>query len=232
MGPLPLSGSAVPTSEALIPAGVRPGCSWRSRAAAPATCGAAIDVPDMRYSPGPYSALDIVERISTPGATRSGFRPNDWEGPREENEAIRSVVSVPRRVTETFPAASLELNSVYWVESMPMTTRWSIRSESPEASIRAGEDGTCATPGSGCTSGGRASPAAPAANTGPSLPGSPASTPIAPRRSASCAHSNALAVRYWASAATSIRARTTFPRTSPTRSQSSGCPRRHRRAAP
>jgi hypothetical protein len=88
VGSVPLSGFAVPTSVDFTAPGDCPGCSWRSRAAAPATCGAAIEVPDIRYSPGAYRPFGTVERISTPGATRSGFSSNRCEGPREENDAI------------------------------------------------------------------------------------------------------------------------------------------------
>ncbi|MGI3228217.1 hypothetical protein ACRJ4B_34860 [Streptomyces sp. GTA36] len=40
-------GSAEPVSSALSRAPLQSGCCWSTRAAAPATCGAAIDVPEF-----------------------------------------------------------------------------------------------------------------------------------------------------------------------------------------
>ena len=45
---LPVTGRAVETSSHLTWSGVSDGFSWSRIAAAPATCGAATDVPFMR----------------------------------------------------------------------------------------------------------------------------------------------------------------------------------------
>src|SRR5215831_2186462 len=62
------------------------GCAWRVSAATPATCGEAIDVPEMTaaWLPVPLP----VEMMLTPGAVMSGFRKLSSErGPPELNEA-------------------------------------------------------------------------------------------------------------------------------------------------
>ena len=65
----PATASAVVTRIDLTAAGARPGCLSSSRAAAPATCGAAKLVPLDTLYPPPLS----VVLTNTPGATRSGF---------------------------------------------------------------------------------------------------------------------------------------------------------------
>jgi hypothetical protein len=50
------------------------GCCCRSRAAAPATCGVAIDVPAKTENVDPVVAGGVDESTSRPGADRSGFR--------------------------------------------------------------------------------------------------------------------------------------------------------------
>ncbi|CAM5357869.1 hypothetical protein STANM309S_00821 [Streptomyces tanashiensis] len=124
--------------------------------------------------------------------------------------------SVPRKVTDTFPAASSRLSWAYWVVSMPMTTRRSMRNESPEAAVRArsgraGVSRASTVPGV-------------AASTGPSWVGRPPSTASAPRFSASRAQSMSLWLRTSVLGATSMSARRILPRTSPTRFQSSAVP--------
>ena len=53
-------------------AGARSGFASSSSAAAPATCGAAIDVPDME--PWPPLSSGSVDQIEPPGAATSGLR--------------------------------------------------------------------------------------------------------------------------------------------------------------
>ena len=47
------------------------GCACRTRAATPAVCGDAIDVPDMRIEPVPVPTS--TDGMDTPGAATSGF---------------------------------------------------------------------------------------------------------------------------------------------------------------
>src|SRR6478735_7659580 len=91
------SGLAVVVSADLICAGVHERFSARSSAAAPATCGAAIEVPlttaamllfaGFTAPPKGAGAADAqrvyAARISTPGAARSGFSRLIGLGPRE-----------------------------------------------------------------------------------------------------------------------------------------------------
>src|SRR5579859_691449 len=66
------------------------GLADQSRATTPARCGAAMEVP--------LSSLTLpsgqVEGIFTPGALRSGLMRPSSVGPREENEAMLSWLSV------------------------------------------------------------------------------------------------------------------------------------------
>jgi hypothetical protein len=71
-------GLAVPISTALIRAGVQLGQRWAMIAAAPATCGVAIDVPVARACHWPTGSPRAVPAaraatMSTPGAVMSGF---------------------------------------------------------------------------------------------------------------------------------------------------------------
>src|SRR3954467_4305726 len=63
---------AVPTIAPLTCCGDHDGFAWRISAAAPATCGEAIDVP--LSSLAPETLLPSVELTSMPGAETSGFR--------------------------------------------------------------------------------------------------------------------------------------------------------------
>ncbi|MDN3263081.1 hypothetical protein QWJ26_25370 [Streptomyces sp. CSDS2] len=69
--------------------GVARGSAWARIAAAPATCGVAIDVPDMVVyvrTPRPPARAATT---STPGAERSGFAScPPTAGPRLENDAV------------------------------------------------------------------------------------------------------------------------------------------------
>ena len=47
------------------------GCACRTRAATPAVCGEAIDVPEMRVEPVPVPTA--TDGMDTPGAATSGF---------------------------------------------------------------------------------------------------------------------------------------------------------------
>src|SRR5206468_11508299 len=73
------SGLAVVINEDLIAAGLHVGCSWVSSAAAPVTCGAAIDVPliDWNSWPGRRTVLavghgGVVLRMLATRAVQSG----------------------------------------------------------------------------------------------------------------------------------------------------------------
>ena len=77
-----LLSSGVATSRARVA-----GCACRYRAAAPATCGEAIEVPLSTAAP-PFST-GHVERIRPPGAATSGFSDRSAASPSEENDDIR-----------------------------------------------------------------------------------------------------------------------------------------------
>ena len=71
-------GLAVPISTALIRPGVQLGQRWARMAAAPATCGVAIEVPVARVYHWPTGSSRAVPAaraatMSTPGAVMSGF---------------------------------------------------------------------------------------------------------------------------------------------------------------
>src|SRR5262245_27907198 len=83
-------------SADLIIIGDQVGCSCFSKAATPATCGVAIDVPLKRLkSRFPCAGVcATAARTSWPGAITSGFkrspRPANC-GPREENVAVNGA---------------------------------------------------------------------------------------------------------------------------------------------
>ncbi len=71
---LPFSFTSAPAVfmiEALTSSSDHSGCAWRTRAAMPATCGDAIEVPliTSRSLPEPTA----VEEIVSPGAATSGL---------------------------------------------------------------------------------------------------------------------------------------------------------------
>src|SRR4051794_16437050 len=71
---------------ALISSALHVGCAWRIIAAAPATCGDAIDVPERTIPMLPVP--DAVETMLTPGAVMSGFRKlSPLRGPPDEKLA-------------------------------------------------------------------------------------------------------------------------------------------------
>ena len=96
-------GADEPISAAFTCAGDQSGCCCRRIAAAPATCGAAIDVPDkVRYgSPGcPSDPVELLAAtICHPGAVRSGLSAPSIRGPRLEKDANRSVRSTAPTVS-------------------------------------------------------------------------------------------------------------------------------------
>ena len=101
----PAFGLAEPISAALSSAGVQVGCCWARIAAAPATCGAAIDVPDERQvrlaraSPRKPSLL-LAATMSTPGAVMSGLSAaSPTRGPRLEKSARLSDLSTAPTVS-------------------------------------------------------------------------------------------------------------------------------------
>ncbi len=65
---------------------VQPLWAWRARAATPATCGDAMDVPEIVA--GRLPVPTPAETMLTPGAETDGLRPLSPErGPPEENVA-------------------------------------------------------------------------------------------------------------------------------------------------
>ncbi len=95
--------SADPVRTALSCAPVQPGFFCLRIAAAPATCGVAIEVPSLVVYPGgfcppvPAAAAAVT---ATPGAVRSGLTaPSPIRGPALENSAIRSSSSTAPTVS-------------------------------------------------------------------------------------------------------------------------------------
>src|SRR6185369_7995076 len=71
---------------ALMSCALHVGCAWRVSAADPATCGEAIEVPEMISPPLPVPLA--VDSTLTPGAVRSGLSALSPErGPPELNDA-------------------------------------------------------------------------------------------------------------------------------------------------
>ena len=95
---LPQAGPAVDTSADLTCCGVHAGWSWRSSAAAPATCGAAMLVPSKTANgEPPVNSGKVDERICPPGAETSGLsRCSNAVGPPEEK-----LVMTPLRPVST-----------------------------------------------------------------------------------------------------------------------------------
>src|SRR5690606_21532419 len=83
--PATFSGSAVDTIAAATCGAVHDGCDCTARAATPATCGAAIEVPEMIAAPFPVPTP--ADEIDTPGAATSGLIALSPErGPPDEND--------------------------------------------------------------------------------------------------------------------------------------------------
>src|SRR3990170_938886 len=91
--PLRSSTASTPvcTSADLIWLTVHVGCRCARSAAAPATCGAAMLVPETAAHPP-----ETEERTPTPGAATSGLRRSDIVvGPTEEKSACTGVGGFP-----------------------------------------------------------------------------------------------------------------------------------------
>src|SRR2546425_917656 len=89
--PLIRLGVAFPISASCTWAGVAPGVVSRSGAAAPATCGVAMDVPLMVFVD--WSPVFQSDVVFTPGAKIS------THGPKLENDAMLSLMSVAPTVS-------------------------------------------------------------------------------------------------------------------------------------
>src|SRR5262245_39545672 len=79
----------------LIIIGLHVGCLLRNNAARPATCGAAIEVPDKASKSRPASLTgDMPAMTSTPGAVMSGLSKSPLPtkaGPNDEKLAINGA---------------------------------------------------------------------------------------------------------------------------------------------
>ena len=100
---------AVDISADLICAGVQLGCRCTSSAAAPATCGVAIDVPAKTENVDPVVSGGVEERTSSPGAEMSGFR----NQPKSVGPADEKLVITPLRPV-WISRMSLEMRIVAW----------------------------------------------------------------------------------------------------------------------
>mgnify|MGYP001110805925 CR=1 FL=1 len=81
-----MSGSAVPTTADAICDAFHFGWAWTVSAATPATCGAAIEVPDSTVESLPVPTA--ADEIETPGAATSGLSPESpFTGPPELKSA-------------------------------------------------------------------------------------------------------------------------------------------------
>src|SRR5436309_15899315 len=100
------SNVALFISAILICAGGQAWCSAFSSAAAPATCGVAIEVPlSVAYALPRYD-----DRIDCPGAITSGFTARFFMfGPRDEKLEIVSVTSVEPTVIALRAVPGLEI---------------------------------------------------------------------------------------------------------------------------
>ncbi len=126
------SGCALPMRVARSCSAVCSGRACASRAAAPATCGAAIDVPDIRYrSPSTPNMAGMSDMISKPGATISGLSVMASLGPRELKSVVVSVRSTEPMVPRAVPAATSALKVWYCAEGMFIMTSDSRRRSNP-----------------------------------------------------------------------------------------------------
>jgi len=89
----PHAGPAVVISADFTWYGVQPGWRCSRRAAAPATCGVAIDVPAKTENVEPVVAGGVEESTSRPGAEMSGF--SMW--PKSVGPADEKLVMIPPR---------------------------------------------------------------------------------------------------------------------------------------
>src|SRR6478752_5389703 len=106
---------ALLTSCSLSCSPLQPGCSWARIAAAPETCGVAIEVPlRVRYIPVSPSVMscDRAAVMSTPGAEMSGLSaPLFVSGPVLEKEASASCLSTAPTVSADAAAPGAEIDS-------------------------------------------------------------------------------------------------------------------------
>ncbi len=103
------------TSALLICCAVQSGCICLMSAAAPATCGDAIDVPPLneKLSPScPGASGDSPEKILTPGAAMLGFKNvGSPLGPRELKSAMISAKLSDTTRTTSAPIVILTASS-------------------------------------------------------------------------------------------------------------------------
>src|SRR5437764_6348500 len=84
---------AVDISADLTSTALHVGWRWRSSAAAPATCGVAIDVPAKTENGEPVVSGGVDESTSRPGAEMSGLR----NQPKSVGPAEEKLVMIPLR---------------------------------------------------------------------------------------------------------------------------------------
>src|SRR6476469_3518553 len=114
-------------------AGDQDGFLPRSSAPKPATCGAAMDVPDMKPKFAPPEPIgETPARTATPGADTSGFSRSDAvasSGPREEKPAICGWASSGRPVVSLFTRETLMPGLAVTLSWMVGTECWSVSRE-------------------------------------------------------------------------------------------------------
>jgi hypothetical protein len=121
---------------------------WRSRyrAAAPATCGAAIDVPLMVETP-PCS-IGQVDLIKPPGAAMSGLRPRVGVMPHDVNDEARpavrltNVASSSVQVMSTVPVSAVGMRAARLAPSTSDTETAGIVIATEPATVAANCPGT------------------------------------------------------------------------------------------
>jgi len=89
----PHAGPAADISADLTCHGDHVGCCWSRSAAAPATCGVAIEVPAKTEKVEPVVSGGVEDRTSSPGAETSGLR--SW--PKSVGPADEKLVMTPLR---------------------------------------------------------------------------------------------------------------------------------------
>ena len=100
-----MSRSAVVISADWDSAGVQSGWTPLSSARAPAVCGLAIEVPEMKCH-STLLSVPAAARMSTPGAETDGLiEDTDRLGPRLENAAMMSPLASLTSATEPDRAA-------------------------------------------------------------------------------------------------------------------------------
>ena len=135
----PQAGPAVDISADLTCGALQAGCRWRSRAAAPETCGAAMLVPSKTANGSPIVSRSVDERMEPPGAERSGLR--SW--PNGVRPAEEKLIGVPPRPV-SISSGSRPMRTV----ARPPVAVSAARRRAPSASaiIPAGIGGWIGTP--------------------------------------------------------------------------------------